>query len=54
MYYEDLNNIFDKFDLCQEARAEIRHVFAVMLRDSERSAFSQGWNEGQALCDRER
>lgn len=54
MYYESLNNLFDKFEICPEARAEIRHLFAVMLRDSERNAFSQGWNEGQSLCDRER
>lgn len=54
MYHDTLNNLFDKYGLSDEARADIRHLFAVMLRDSERQAFVNGWNEGQSLCDRDR
>lgn len=53
-YYEVLNDILEKHSLSEEAKAEIRHFFAIMRKDAERQGYSEGWEEGQSLCDRDR
>lgn len=50
-YHGLLNNVFDKYDLSEEARAEIRHIVAIIRKDAERDGYSEGWDEGQSLCD---
>lgn len=52
MYYEVLQDLFERHLLTEEARVEIRHLFAIVTKDSHRLGYSEGWNEGQSLCDR--
>lgn len=52
MYHEVLQDLFEKHCLTDEARADIRHLFAIMIKDSHRLGYSEGWDEGQSLCDR--
>lgn len=53
-YIEELNQILNSHGVSPEAQAEIRHFFARVRRDAERHGFSEGWNEGQSLCDLDR
>ena len=53
-YIDELNSVFILHGIAQEAQAEIRHIFARVVRDAERQGFSEGWNEGQSHCDLER
>jgi hypothetical protein len=53
-YIDELNSVFALYSVDPEAQAEIRHLFAVVKKDAERQGFSEGWNEGQSLCDLDR
>lgn len=53
-YVEELNSVLDKYGMSAEGQAEVRRIFAKVRKDAERQGFSEGWNEGQSLCDLDR
>lgn len=50
-YQRLLNDVFNQFNLPEEARVEIRHIVAIVRKDAERMGYSEGWDNGQSLCD---
>lgn len=53
-YIDELNSVLEQYGVSPECKAEVRRIFAKVRRDAERHGFSEGWNEGQSLCDLDR
>lgn len=50
--YENLNSIFERHEVSEDARVEIRRLIATLGKDFERKGYSEGWEEGYLSCER--
>lgn len=50
--YESLNAIFDRHNIPEPARVEIRRFVATLGKDFERKGYSEGWEKGFESCER--
>lgn len=50
-YQKLLQEVFDRHGVSVEGQAEIRHIVAIVRKDAERTGYSEGWDNGQSLCD---